>query len=222
MSPNRLLKRLRSSLAAILRRISELKSIWSPSAAVTAVGTIAAMIAAYAAVDLLLKQTARWDDAENSVRTIASVCSAAAAYKMPSVTTQDDIYHLTYKTISERFQYYLQDMSTMVGRKEFGIIVDDHRGSKGDARLRRYHQMILHSSAEFTSRYDNLIESLFLEPSNLSVGIQLADMVAGAVWRKYERGDDKWYSVVEPSLRRSRSGRLLGYGIVKVPKYGWT
>jgi hypothetical protein len=92
-----------------------------------------------------------------SVRTIASVCSATAAYKLGSVSTQDDIYHLTYKTISERFQYHLQDTSRLNGRKEYGIIVGDHRGSKDDARLRRYHQMLLHSGSKITSTYINLI-----------------------------------------------------------------
>lgn len=158
---------------------------------------------------------------EQSVRTIASVCSNSAAYSMPSVNTQDDIYHLTYKTISERFQYYIQDVSVQNGRKEFGIVVGDHRGSKDDTLLRRYHQRLLHSSAEFISTYDNMVESLFLEPSNLSVGIQLADMVSGAVWRKFERNDDRWYSALEPSLRRSKRNQLAGYGIVKVPKRGW-
>lgn len=147
---------------------------------------------------------------ENSVRAMASICSAEAAYQMRSVSSQDDICHLTYKTISERFQYYLQDLSALVGRKEYGIIVGDHRTDRDDTRLRRYHQMLLHSSAEFTSSHSNLIESIFLEPSNLSVGIQLADMVAGAVWRKYERSDDKWYSALEPSLRRSKQGQLEG------------
>jgi hypothetical protein len=158
---------------------------------------------------------------ENSVKTIASVCSPSASYQMPSIVGPDDIYHLTYKTVSERFQYYLQDLSSVVGRKEFGIIVGDHRGPQDDKRLRRHHQMLLHSSAEFTSTYDHLVEGLFLEPSNLSVGIQLADMVSGAVWRKYERDDDKWYQAVEPSIRRGPSGELLGYGIVKTPKRGW-
>ena len=159
--------------------------------------------------------------AENSVKTIASVCSPSAAYQMPSIVEPDDKYHLTYKTVSERFQYYLQDLSSVVGRKEFGIIVGDHRGTQDDKRLRRHHQMLLHSSAEFTSTYDHLIEGLFLEPSNLSVGIQLADMVSGAVWRKYERNDDRWAQAVEPSIRRGPSGQLLGYGIIKTPKRGW-
>ena len=96
---------------------------------------------------------------EHSIKTLASICSASAAYQIQSIVNQDDIYHLTYKTVSERFQYYLQDLSGQVGRKEFGIIVGDHRGKQDDKRLRRHHQMLLHSSAEFTSNYENLIES---------------------------------------------------------------
>ena len=33
---------------------------------------------------------------------------APAAFAMASVADQNDLYQLTYKTISERFQYYLQ------------------------------------------------------------------------------------------------------------------
>jgi hypothetical protein len=158
---------------------------------------------------------------ERSVKSIAAVCSIGAVYEISSVTTPDDIYKLAYKALTERLQYYLQDLSREVGRKEFGIVVADHRGKQDDKRLRAHHQMLLYSSAEFVSRYDNLIESLFLQPSNLSIGIQFADLVAGAVWRKFERGDDRWYKQMEPSLRRSRKGDIEGYGIVKVPKAGW-
>jgi len=140
---------------------------------------------------------------------------------MPSVNTQDDIYHLTYKALTERFQYYLQDLSKEIGRPEYGIIISDHRGKDDDRRLRAHHQKLLYSSAEFVSTYKNLIESLFLQPSNLSIGIQFADMVAGAIWRKYERNDERWYGSVEASLRRSPKGDLAGYGIIKLPKRNW-
>jgi hypothetical protein len=62
---------------------------------------------------------------------------------------------------------------------------------------------------------------LFLEPSNQSVGIQLADLVAGAVWRKFERNDTAWYDLIEPSIRRSAGGSVDGHGIVKFPKKTW-
>lgn len=156
-----------------------------------------------------------------SIRTIASVVSSAAAYDMASVNEQQDIYHLGYKGVTERFQYHLQDLSREIGRKQFGIVVADHRGSNDDKLLRQVHQKLLHSKGEFISTYRNLIEGLFLEPSHLSVGVQLADLVAGAVWRKFERGDDTWFERLEATFRRGPSGAVEGYGLVRSPKRGW-
>ena len=155
------------------------------------------------------------------VTTIAAICSAKAAYAMPSTTTMDDIYHLTYKALSERFQYYLQDLGKTETGWAYGVMVADHRGAADDLRLRRHHEMLVHSGAEFTSNYNNIIESVFMQPSNLSVGVQLADMVAGAVWRKFEKNDSKWFDIMEPTLRRSKHGGTAGFGIVKVPTAGW-
>jgi hypothetical protein len=154
------------------------------------------------------------------ITSIAAVCSAAAAYEIGSVDTQEDIYHLTYKVLTERFQYYLQDRSTR-SNAEFGIVVCDHRGAQDDKRLRAHHQMLMYASSSYMSSYKNLVESLFLQPSHQSIGIQLADLVAGAVWRKFERQDDRFYDLVEPTLRRSRTGQVMGYGLAKVPKAGW-
>ncbi len=156
----------------------------------------------------------------HGIVSIAAVCSAEAAYRIASVAGQDDIYHLTYKVVTERFQYFLQDRSQKT-RTEFGIIVCDHRGGNDDKRLRSHHQRLLHAAGGFTSDYKNLIESVFLQPSHQSIGIQLADLVAGAVWRRYERDDDRFLKLADKSFRRSESGRVMGYGIVKVPKFGW-
>lgn len=156
-----------------------------------------------------------------SIKTLACVACIESAYAMPSIGNRHDLYHFTYKPLSERFQYYLQDLSRMVGRAETGIIVADHRGATDDERFRGAHERLLYSGGDFCSTYANLVESLFFQPSVLSVGVQLADMVAGAVWRKYEKGDDYWYKALEPSLRKAHDGRVEGYGIVKFPKGTW-
>lgn len=155
------------------------------------------------------------------IKIIAAVSSISAAFAMPSINNADDLYHLTYKSVTERFQYYLQDLSKAVGRKENGIIVADHRGPKDDTRLRQQHQKLLHSSGEFITRYENLVEGLFIAPSNLSIGIQLSDLVAGAVWRRFERDDDRWYQRIAKAIRTGPHGQIDGYGIVKTPKTGW-
>lgn len=156
-----------------------------------------------------------------SIRTIACVISAKAAYRMPSVVCQDDIYGLAYKGVTERFQYYLQGLSKETGRKEYGIIVCDQRSKKDDSNLIAEHQKLMHSTGRFISKYPNLIETVFLSPSHISIGVQLADMVAGAIWRNYERGDDEWFKLVEPTLRRNEHGVIEGFGIIKMPKNGW-
>jgi hypothetical protein len=73
------------------------------------------------------------------ITSIAAICSAAAAYEMDSLNEQKDIYNLTYKVLTERFQYYLQDRSNR-SNAEFGIVVCDHRGAQDDKRLRSHHQ----------------------------------------------------------------------------------
>lgn len=158
---------------------------------------------------------------ESSLRTMAAVCSATAAYKLASVQDQEGVYHLTYKTITERFQYYLQDISKTSGQTQRGIVVADHRGGGDDKRLQRLHNKLLYASGSNISTYSNLVESLFLQQSHMSVGIQLADMVAGAVWRHYERADSRWFSLIQPTLRTDPRGNIAGYGIIKVPKIGW-
>jgi predicted DNA-binding ArsR family transcriptional regulator len=93
-----------------------------------------------------------------SIKAIACVACIEAAYQMPSVICSDDLYHFTYKPISERFQYYLQDLSKSVGRAETGIIVADHRGVKADARFRRAHERLVRIGSDFTSQDDNLVQ----------------------------------------------------------------
>ena len=159
--------------------------------------------------------------AEASVRSMACVCSAAAAYAMQPINTRDGLYQATYEPITERFQRHLQDLSRRLGREEHGTVVSDHRGRKGDKRPRGHHQKLLRSTGEFASKCDDPIEGLSLEPSHLGVGIRLADLIAGAAWRKHERQDSRWYDLPEPSLRRGPRGEVEGYGSVKMPKSGW-
>ncbi len=171
--------------------------------------------------DVIREEIYRLIGSEKAVRTLACVASRVAAYAMGAVNSQDDLYHGTFKPVTERFQYHLQDIGRISGRREFGIVVGDHRGAADDRRLRGHHEKLLHSASEFTSKYANLVEGLFIHPSNLSVGIQLADMVAGAVWRKFERKDERFFQMLEPSLRRSTSGVVDGYGLVKYPTQGF-
>ncbi len=156
-----------------------------------------------------------------SIRVIAAIASVSACFGMRSITTPDDIYSLTYKTVTERFQYFLQDLSKQTGDQECGMVVSDHRSATSDRALRAHHHRLLAGPGLFVSKYNNLIETLFFAPSHLSTGLQFADLVAGSIWQRFERGKDDCYRIFERSVRRNAAGIADGYGLIKVPKLGW-
>jgi hypothetical protein len=155
-----------------------------------------------------------------SIRLICVVADIQRAYGLSYVNTADDLYWQTYKQLLERFQYYLRDLERTVGQRVNGIVVCDHRAARDDERLRELHSRLLAGDRGNVTRYGNLIEGLFIAPSHLSVGIQLADMVAGAVFRRFNADDGRFFSQIEGSFRRAPDGKIDGYGIVRFPKNG--
>lgn len=157
-----------------------------------------------------------------SCKIIACSSEAPTAYGLGNVNSQDDLYFKTYKPITERFQYLLQDITRTSGRDTYGLIVADHRGRGDDDSMRHRHERLVRESGQYTSQYGNFIESLFFAPSHLSIGIQLVDMVAGAIWRAQSQNDNTWFDKLRPSFRCSPTGQIDGYGIARFPKAGWS
>ena len=153
-----------------------------------------------------------------SVRLICVVANTAKAFELGYINSADDLYWYSYKILTERFQYYLQDLERVVGQKLHGIVVCDHRGPKDDQRLRELHHKLVNSKSGVISSYGNMIEGLFIAPSHLSVGIQFADMVAGAVFRAFKAKDPRFADQIQDSFRTSPGGVMEGYGLVKFPK----
>jgi len=156
-----------------------------------------------------------------SCKIIACLSESLGAYALGNVNSQDDLYFRTYKPITERFQYLLQDITRQSGRDTFGLIVADHRGKGDDDSMRHRHERLIRESGQYTSQYSNFIEGLFFAPSHLSVGIQLVDMVAGAIWRAQSHNDRTWYDKLRPSFRASATGQIDGFGLARFPKAGW-
>jgi hypothetical protein len=156
-----------------------------------------------------------------SLTIVACVADAVCAYGKGYVADADDLYKFTYKPVSERFQYHLQDLTRTVGDKQLGIIIADPRGKTQDDILRTEHQKLVDEESPFVSNYGNYVETIFLTPSHLSVGIQLADMVAGAVGRAVNFRDSTFARILKPSFRCDAEGRIEGYGFVRFPKNGW-
>jgi len=71
-----------------------------------------------------------------AVKLIFCVTSVEAAFARQTIVNQDDVYHLTYKGVTERFQYFLQDASRVTGQMQYGLIISDHRQRCDDENLR--------------------------------------------------------------------------------------
>lgn len=152
-----------------------------------------------------------------SVKIVACVASIAACYAKSYIKNQEDLYNYTYKCVSERFQYFLQDLSRVAGSTHHGLIVADHRGRKQDDDFRIHHHKLVEVTSPYTSNYANFVETIFLTPSHRSVGIQFADMVAGAIGRHFNSNDSLYFNSIRGSFRAKSDGTIEGYGLVKLP-----
>ncbi len=153
-----------------------------------------------------------------SIKIMSAIVDVAAAYQLKYINSPDDLYRYAYKVMTERFQYYLQDISRISGQRINGIIVCDHRAPNEDKRLQELHAELLLGERDAHSSYPNLVEGVFIASSHLSIGIQFADMVAGAVLRYYKSDDSRFYKQIEKTFRKSEKGQLKGYGLIEFPK----
>ncbi len=126
---------------------------------------------------------------------------------------RDGFYRGALKALSERFQYFLQDMARETAQPQTGLLVCDARERTNDQRLvESMHELM--AGGPFMATYDNIIEGLFMADSKLSTGIQLADMVAGAICNQEIKGKSAWYDQITPRIR-ARNGSIAGAGIVR-------
>lgn len=153
-----------------------------------------------------------------SLRVISVISDVQRAYQDVGINNEDGLYHRAYKVLTERFQYFLQDIERTSGQKINGLIVCDNRNSREDSRLQQFHQRLVNGNGSFSSNYANIIEGLFIAPSHYSVGIQFADLVAGAIYRKVEANDSRFFDLISPIVRKGTTGQMEGYGLVRIPR----
>jgi len=153
-----------------------------------------------------------------SIKLISVLADVEFCYNRSHINSDDDLYWFAYKSLIERFQYYLQDLSREAGGKMNGIVICDHRERRQDARMQSMHYKMMHGHEEYTSSFANILEGLFIVPSHYSTGIQLADMVAGGIYRWFAKNDDRFYRQIRSSIRTRPDGNISGYGVVTLHK----
>jgi hypothetical protein len=108
--------------------------------------------------------------------------------------THDEIYLSAYNAIVKRFQVMLSNVSNVYGINVNGIIICDHMDKRHNSNIKIHHEKEIMAN---NSTYPNIIECLFLVDSHLSLGVQLADMVIGAYYRKITKGDETHFNKIK-------------------------
>jgi hypothetical protein len=153
----------------------------------------------------------------HSVRFFAVVVETEAAYKRDLCSTGEELYQLAFKLITEQFQSYLDSLEEKFGVGVKGMVVADNRNQIQDAELREFHHSLISMQSENFPSRDKLIEGLFFAASHLSVGTQFADLVAGAVYRKYVREDREFWEAIQGNFASNHYMGLNQDGVMEMP-----
>lgn len=118
-----------------------------------------------------------------------------------SVVEPKDPVEVAFEQLASRFDYYLKRLHRKEGNSQRGIIIFDKS---------TYETTIQHLAADFRKigHSWNIIRNfaevpLFID-SRASRLIQLADLVAYSIFRKYERQDNQFYEIIKNRIDNDR------------------
>jgi len=129
-----------------------------------------------------------------TARVIGIVVDKVAAYTRPDITSDEIVYERAVTLAMERYQYYLR------ASHDYGIIIQDQRRPHQDIRLRAFYRGLLAAGTQWT-RFPNIVEGVFLTPSDYSTGLQIADFVAGSIYAAHsEKPDTKFFNIIRGKI----------------------
>jgi hypothetical protein len=106
-----------------------------------------------------------------------------------------DISEYLFTQVASRFDMFLGRIYRNTGEHERGIAIFDKTAS--EIEIQKWSRTFQQIGHQWGSRLHNFAEvPLFLD-SKMSRLIQLADLVAYAIYRKYESGDASLFSIIE-------------------------
>jgi hypothetical protein len=126
---------------------------------------------------------------------------------------EEDMHQMHLKNVLQRIQMEIQ-----YEPENLGVLFIDSLSPRKDNMLRNIYANIYHLG-DFIKEYTNIKDSLNIELSHQSVGIQIADYVSG-VWngllRDYPESSKLFNSHIRPLLRKNGE-IIIGYGVVNIP-----
>lgn len=145
----------------------------------------------------------------NSCKTIYTITNNNSDAKF----SEKDLFKMHITSLLQRTQY-----ETQLKDDDLTVLFFDPIGDKKSKLLRETY-FDIQSNGDFVKEYSHIKDSLNLEYSHHSAGIQIADFLAGVitgVLKGYDRSVEIFMKAVYPTLRRYK-GNILGAGICEVP-----
>lgn len=140
--------------------------------------------------------------------------------------------NIFYKTTSEKsmltmhLQEHMQriEMELQVSEENLGVLFFDPVSQDKNEYFREIYYELF-ENGDYIEKYSHIKDSLNIENSHHSVGIQIADYISGSFSAlvksnnqgNYDRGVKMFFDSVYPNLRKGWRGQIQGYGIREVP-----
>lgn len=127
--------------------------------------------------------------------------------------SEKDLFKMHITNLLQRIQF-----ETQMKQSDLSVLFFDPIGDKKSKLLRETYYDI-QTKGDFIKNYTHIKDSLNLEYSHHSTGIQIADFLAGVMFgtlKGYERSIEIFNKAVYPTLRVYKK-RILGAGICEIP-----
>lgn len=158
------------------------------------------------------------DFAERSLLLLTELDNCKTIYtitnnKSDAKFSEKDLFKMHITTLLQRVQY-----ETQIKPNDLSVLFFDPIGDKKSKLLRETY-FDIQTKGDFVKNYSHIKDSLNLEYSHHSAGIQIADFLAGVitgVLKGYDRSIEIFNKAIYPTLRHNKR-KILGAGICEVP-----
>lgn len=127
-----------------------------------------------------------------------------------------DIYNAAVLFALQRLQNEIDECFGEGAHCPCIVIADSRQKGSQDNRLRKFVDDAMGGTGGIWVNFEkSLVEGILFQVSHYSVGVQIADFLAGALYQKDVRENDRYFRLWEPVLRKSPEGSIHGYGYVR-------
>lgn len=131
------------------------------------------------------------------------------------IKNHNDLYAFALNILMERV---CMEISDREGRNSItpALMFTDSRkndnNNKLDKELKTAYTRAIRLGT-YNIKFHNFCESIVFIDSSNSTGIQCADFCAGAIHKKFEMEEEKFFNMLLPAIRKNKTGDIYGNGI---------